>query len=95
MQFVDTPQFPAKYKQGAREAFTILKQEEQELHWTFVSPPVFLEPGSRTSKFRTGGDQMLMGPEGPARISLEDLAVAILEEIEQPKHIRQRFTVGY
>ena len=97
VQLVDTPHFPAEYKggaRGAREALNLLKRETG-LDWTFVSPPVFLEPGQRTGTFRVGGDQVLMGPEGPARISLEDLAMAIINEIEQPKHGRRRFTVGY
>ena len=97
VQLVDTPGFPDAYKQGAlgaREALTMLRGEK-ELDWTLISPPAFLEPGPRTGRFRTGGDQLLMTGAAPARISVEDLAVAILDEIEQPRHIQQRFTVAY
>jgi putative NADH-flavin reductase len=54
-----------------------------------------LEPGQRTGKFRLGGDQLLVDAKGESRISVEDYAVAMLDELEQPKHVRQRFTVGY
>jgi len=97
VQLVDTPAFPPKFKQGAlgaREALTLLRAEK-DLDWTFISPPAFLEPGTRTGKYRTGGDQLLMDGQVPAKISVEDLAVAILDEIELPRHLRNRFTVAY
>lgn len=97
VQLVDTPDFPAESKQGAlgaREALKLLKQENA-LEWTFVSPAVFLEPGQRTGKHRLGGDQVLMNGSGPARLSVEDLAVAILDELEKPQHLRKRFTAAY
>ena len=97
VQLVDTPHFPAQWKQGAlgaREALRLLKQETA-LDWTFVSPAVVLEPGQRTGKFRLGGDQVLMAGDAPAKISVEDLSVAILDEIEKPQHIRKRFTAAY
>lgn len=97
VQLVDTPEFPAQWKQGAlgaREALNLLKQETA-LDWTFVSPAVFLEPGQRTGKFRLGGDQVLMTPQGPGKLSVEDLAVAILDELEKPQHLRRRFTAAY
>lgn len=96
VQLVDTPQFPAEYKEGAlgaREALNQLRKETA-LDWAFVSPAVFLEPGKRTGKYKLGGDQVLMNAEGPARISVEDLAVAIADELEQPKHHQQRFTAA-
>jgi uncharacterized protein len=97
VQLVDTPTFPAKFKQGAlgaREALTLLRAEK-DLDWTLISPPAFLEPGTRTGKYRAGSDQLLMDGQVPAKISVEDLAVAILDEIERPKHLRKRFTVAY
>jgi uncharacterized protein len=96
VQLVDTPTFPAEYKQGAlgaREALTLLRAEK-DLDWTFISPPAFLQPGTRTGTYRTGGDQLLMTGELPAKISVEDLAVAIVDEIERPRHLRSRFTVA-
>lgn len=97
VQLVDTPEFPAQWKVGAtaaRDALTLL-QGEPDLAWTFISPPVMLHPGERTGAFRLGGDEVLMTDKGPAEISTPDLAVAIVNEIEAPQHLRRRFTVGY
>lgn len=97
VQLIDTPHFPAEWKEGAegaRQALELIRAESG-LDWTFVSPPALLEPGERTGRFRLGGDELLMNGDHPANISVADLAVAILDEIEQPKHIQKRFTVGY
>nr|WP_297350598.1 NAD(P)-dependent oxidoreductase [uncultured Caldimonas sp.] len=97
VQLVDTPTFPAEWKQGAlaaREALNLIRQESA-LDWTFVSPAVFLEPGERTGRFRLGGDEVLMNGDQPARLSVADLAVAIVDEIEKPQHLQKRFTAGY
>ncbi|MBU3055430.1 NAD(P)-dependent oxidoreductase [Pseudomonas indica] len=97
VQLIDTPHFPAEWKEGAegaRQALELIRAETG-LDWTFVSPPALLEPGERTGRFRLGGDELLMNGDHPANISVADLAVAILDEIEQPKHIQKRFTVGY
>ena len=97
VQLVDTPPFPAEYKQGAlaaREALNRL-QLENSLDWTFLSPPIMLEPGVRTGQYRTGLDHPLPGEgEAPAAISVEDMAVAIVDELEKPRHLQQRFTVA-
>ncbi|MDG9924586.1 MULTISPECIES: NAD(P)-dependent oxidoreductase [unclassified Pseudomonas] len=96
-QLIDTPNFPAEYKEGAegaRQALNLLR-DEQELQWTFLSPAALLQPGPRTGQFRIGGEQLLMDGDAPAPISVADLAVALLDEAEQPQHIRQRFTVAY
>lgn len=96
VQLVDTDTFPAEWKagaRGARDALTDL-QKESELEWTFVSPPPMLVPGKRTGKYETGGDGAPPMRDGqPASISTDDLAVAVLDEIEKPKHHRQRFSV--
>lgn len=97
LQLVDTPQFPAEYKQGAlaaREALNLIRQEET-LDWTFLSPPIQLVPGTRTGRYRLGLDAPLMNGEQPGTISVQDLAVAIVDEIEQSRHVKQRFTVAY
>jgi len=97
VQLVDTPQFPAEWKQGAlaaREALNRIRQETT-LDWSFVSPAVMLAPGERTGKFRLGGDEVLMAGDQPAGISVADLAVAIVDEIETPRHVKRRFTVAY
>jgi uncharacterized protein len=97
VQLVDTPPFPAEYKQGAlaaREALNQLKKETT-LDWSFVSPPIGLAPGERTGQYRLGANDLLPGQgDQPAGISVADLAVAIVDEIEQPRHVQQRFTVA-
>lgn len=94
---VDTPEFPAQWKAtalGAREALRLLRSEK-DLNWTMLSPSAMLAPGRRTGKFRLGKDQLLVNAEGKSAISLEDYAVAMINELEQPAHPRSRFTVGY
>lgn len=97
VQLVDTPQFPAEWKEGALGAREVLNQlkNEKELNWSFISPAVFLEPGKRTGQFRYGDDAVLFNDDQPARISVEDLAVAIVEEIAAPRYNQRRFTVAY
>ncbi|MCZ7488567.1 NAD(P)-dependent oxidoreductase [Rhizobium rhizogenes] len=93
---VDLPDFPAAYKAEATkgaEFLDLLKQEKQ-LDWTFLSPSAEFVPGERTGKFRIGKDSLLSNDEG-SRISFEDYAIALVDEIEKPQHSRQRFTVGY
>lgn len=96
-QLLDTPAFPAAYKgtaEGARQALHLLR-EEAALRWTMLSPSAVIAPGERTGKFRLGGDQLLVGADGQSRISVEDYAVAFIDELEKPSHERRRFTVGY
>ena len=97
LQLIDTPDFPAEYKEGAEGARQTLNllQTETSLDWSFISPPALLQPGARSGQFRLGGDQLLMNGDVPADISVADLAAAILDELERPQHLRQRFTVGY
>lgn len=98
VQLVDTPEFPAEWKRGAlaaREALNLVRQETS-LDWTFVSPAVMLAPGERRGGFRIGGDEVLLDASGaPAGISVADLAVAIVDEIETPRHVQRRFTAAY
>lgn len=97
IQALDLPGFPAEYKQGAlstREALNLLRKESA-LDWSFLSPSADLAPGRRTGKFRLGTDQMLSDADGQSRISTQDYAVAMIDEVERPAHIRQRFTAGY
>jgi putative NADH-flavin reductase len=97
VQGVDTPEFPAQWKAtalGAREALQLLRNEK-DLNWTMLSPSAMIAPGRRTGKFRLGKDQLLVKSDGKSEISLEDYAVAMINELEQPAHPRSRFTVGY
>jgi len=100
IEFLDSPEFPKEYEpfkggiRGTRAQYYMLK-EEPELDWVFLAPSVFLLPGERTGTFRTGKDHVLYDAEGQSRISLEDYAVAMVDELERPAHHRERFTVGY
>lgn len=96
-QLVDSPQFPAEWKEGAnaaRDYLNILKGET-ELDWTFLSPAINLHPGTRTGVFRLGTDNPVFDEHHKSDISVEDLAVAIIDELEKSQFIKQRFTVGY
>ncbi|MCJ8164513.1 NAD(P)-dependent oxidoreductase [Pontibacter sp. E15-1] len=97
IQLVDTPDFPDEWRSGAAAQRDSLKvyEAEQELDWTFVSPAIIIEPGERTGKFRYNTDKPVFDERGESRISRQDFAVAILNELEDPQYIRQRFTVGY
>ncbi|AKD55357.1 NAD(P)-dependent oxidoreductase [Spirosoma radiotolerans] len=97
VQLVDTPEFPAAYKPGAtaaRDYLNILRKNTS-LDWTFLSPAINLAPGERTGKFRLGTDQLVFNEKGESTISVTDLAVAVLDEIEKPQFIQKRFTLGY
>lgn len=97
VQSVDLPEFPSEYKQGAlatREALNMLRKETG-LDWSFLSPSADISPGQRTGQFRLGMDQLLKDANGQSRISTEDYAMAMIDEVEQSTHIRRRFTVGY
>lgn len=94
---IDTPEFPELYKAeaGAGREFLNTLRLELALDWTFLSPPALFEPGERTGVFRQGKDQLLVDGQGKSWISMEDYAIAMVDELEQPKHRRSRFTVGY
>ncbi len=76
-----------------RDAKEIL--QESGLDWTSFSPAAFIEPGEKTGKFRIGQDDLIVDETGSSRISAEDYAVALADELESPKFIGKRFTVGY
>lgn len=97
VQLVDTPEFPDQWKSGAlaaREALNRL-QPNRRLDWSFVSPPAHLVPGSRTGRYRLGADELMVDAEGHSTISVADYAVALVDELEKPKHSQRRFTVAY
>jgi uncharacterized protein len=68
---------------------------EHKLDWTYLSPSANFAPGVRTGNFRVGNDQLLVDANGKSSISMEDFAIALVDELEKPAHIKQRFTVGY
>jgi hypothetical protein len=93
---VSTPDFPAAWRPIAvahQKALELLRQSS--IDWTYLSPSALFEPGERTGKFRLGQDELLTAPDGKSSVSMEDYAIALVDELEQPQHRRQRFTVGY
>lgn len=96
-QVLDDPDFPAAYRgsaEGARDALELLRAE-RDLDWTMLSPSAMIAPGERTGRFRLGVDQLLVGANGKSEISVQDYAVAMLDELERPQNRGRRFTVGY
>jgi uncharacterized protein len=94
---IDAPGFPEAYKpeaEAGRQFLNVLRSEK-DLDWTFVSPSAEFAPGERTGKFRVGDDRLLIDANGKSWISMEDYAIAFADELETPRHSRQRFTVGY
>lgn len=89
---------PPEYKAIAiahEDALGILRNSASDLEWTNLSPAAFIQPGERTGTFRLGTDSLLTDAEGKSSISAEDYAIALVDELERPQHIRQRFTVAY
>ncbi len=96
VDLINSGKLPEQYKTVAiahRDALNLLR--ESDLAWTYFSPAGFIQPGERTGKFRLGEDALLTDAEGNSRISAEDYAVALVDELESPKRIRQRFTIAY
>lgn len=100
IELLDSPQFPKIFEpakpaiRGVRELFYMLKKESG-FDWAFFSPAVMIAPGARTGKFRLGHDHVVADASGASRISVEDYAVAMVDELERPKVHRDRFTIGY
>ncbi|MGE8066090.1 NAD(P)-dependent oxidoreductase [Pseudomonas sp. NPDC089569] len=94
---IDSPGFPPEYKAeaGAGAEFLANLRQEQVLDWSFLSPSAEFVEGPRTGAFRIGQDDLLVSSEGRSWITFADYAIAMLDEVEVPKHSRQRFTVGY
>nr|WP_315419490.1 NAD(P)-dependent oxidoreductase [uncultured Pseudomonas sp.] len=94
---IDSEGFPAEYKAEASagaEFLDVLRQEK-DLDWTFLSPSAEFVETERTGEFRLGQDNLLVSSAGRSWISFADYAIAMIDEVETPKHSRQRFTVGY
>jgi len=96
VKLIDTPEFPAIYKEEAAKgaAFLDILRKETVLDWTYLSPAAMIAPGERTGVFRLGGDRLLSSETG-SNISTEDYAVAMVDELERPVHTRKRFSVAY
>jgi putative NADH-flavin reductase len=96
VRLVDAPNFPEPFRPIATahiKAMNVLKASA--IDWTYLAPAAYFEPGERTGKFRLGKDELIANPQHESRISMEDYAIALVDELEEPKHRRQRFSVGY
>jgi len=94
---IDSPGFPDAYRAEASAGGVYLDtlRQEKDLDWTFLSPSAEFVEGERTGQFRVGKDDLLVSAEGRSWITFADYAIALLDEVQTPKHSRQRFTVGY
>lgn len=94
---LDSPEFPHEHRATAEGAKTALEKlrSQQAQAWTMLSPAAEIFPGERTSKFRLGSDSLLTDAEGHSRISVQDYAIAMLDELAKPRHPNRRFCVAY
>lgn len=96
VRVIDTEDFPEAYKAEAEAGVLFLDKLKQvdDIDWTFISPAAEFGPGKRTGEFRLGKDELIVGKDG-SKISAEDFAIALCDELENNNHIQQRFSVGY
>ncbi|WP_405937243.1 NAD(P)H-binding protein [Streptomyces sp. NBC_00726] len=96
-RLIDDPEFPELFKPYARAHADALDlyRADRTADWVCLSPADDLDPGERTGTYRLGKDHLVYDAEGNSRISMEDMAVAVLDEAEDRRHHRERFTVGY
>ncbi|WP_327350657.1 NAD(P)-dependent oxidoreductase [Streptomyces sp. NBC_01304] len=90
---IGLPREYAAAVRGHRDALNVLRTSNRL--WTYFSPAEDIAPGERTARFRIGGDQPVVDAEGRSRISMEDAAVALVDEAELPRFVQRRFTIGY
>ncbi|MEH6719334.1 MAG: NAD(P)-dependent oxidoreductase [Aurantimonas endophytica] len=97
VRVIDTPDFPEAWKGEASKGIAFLDalRTEARIDWTYLSPAAQFEEGPRTGRFRTGSDRLLTDEAGESRISFADYAIAMVDELEQHRHPRSRFTVAY
>jgi putative NADH-flavin reductase len=97
-QLLDQPDFPEVYRaesRAGREALAVWRAEANGLEWTYLSPAAEIGPGERTGAYRTTDDRLLTDASGKSFITYEDYAVAVLDELERPRHVGRRFGVAY
>lgn len=94
-RLMDTPDFPALYLPTAQNQGRNLEDlKASDINWTFVSPAAFFDPeGRRSGSYTLGGEQLIVNEQQESYISYSDYAIAIVDEIVEPKHIKQRFSV--
>jgi uncharacterized protein len=96
VQVIDTPDFPDMFKPTAKGQARNLQElrETPGITWTFISPSAMFDPeGKRTGVYQAGNDNLMVNSNGESYISYADFAIALMDEIENPKHINERFTV--
>ena len=95
---MDTGEIPESYMPAVEALGGVLydlQKEETQLDWAFFCPAGNIAPGERTGQFRLGEDELIVDEHGQSAISVEDYALAMLDEVENPAHHRERFTIGY
>lgn len=94
---IEGPNFPTAALGEAAAGFSVLEalRKTADIDWTFVCPAANFAPGKRLGEYRAGGDELIVAEDGTSRISMEDYAIAFLDEIEDQRHSRMRFSVGY
>lgn len=97
VRLIDTPEFPEAWKGAAQGGIAFLDalKGETEIDWTFFSPAAFIFEGPRLGAYRGGKDQLVTDGKGESRISFADYAIAMVDELEQHRYPRARFTAGY
>lgn len=98
IKLVTVPEFPAEYKDEALaqgQALDVFRQSDSTLDWLFVSPAAEIFPGERSGKYRLGGDQLQTDSEGKSKISVQDYAVALLDQAEKAEHHNTRIGIAY
>jgi putative NADH-flavin reductase len=97
-RLVDTPDFHEEWKPeslSGAESLAVYREADTDVEWTYVSPGALLAPGERRGSYRTGSDQLLVADDGSSSISMEDFAIALVDELENPQHPNRRFTAAY
>jgi len=97
-RLMDAGIIPESFQPAVRalaNVYLIDLMAEKDIDWVFFSPAGIIEPGLRTGKFRLGKDDLIVNEKGESKISVEDYAVAMIDELEKPAHHRERFTIGY
>jgi hypothetical protein len=97
-RLMDTGAIPESYMPAIRalaNVFLIDLANEKDIDWVFFSPAINIHPGTRTGKFRLGKDDVILNQAGEGDISVQDYAVAMIDELEKPVHHHERFTIGY
>lgn len=98
LRVVDSGAIPESIMGGVKslgEFYLNTLMNEHDIDWIFFSPAGALESGERTGKFRLGKDDLIVDADGKSHISVEDYAVAMVDELEKPAHHQERFTIGY